>query len=137
QVAAYFGVPVPGTPPYHVRAFLMRDREKFKATGLLPDDLPLFENGYARGREVWLADQASDYYRRHLLLHEGTHAFMYTVLGGDAPTWYIEGMAELLGGHRWDGMQLTLGYFPRQRDEVPYWGRTKLLREAYARDRVN
>ena len=54
------------------------------------------------GREFWLFDQPTDYYVRHLLLHEGTHVFMVSFLGGCGPGWYMEGTAELLGTHRLD-----------------------------------
>ncbi len=57
-------------------AFVMQDREQFAALGLMPAERPEFVNGYANGWEFWLVEQPSDYYRRHLLLHEGTHAFM-------------------------------------------------------------
>ena len=57
---------------------------------------------------------------------------MNTVLGGTGPPWYMEGMAELLGTHRWKDGQLTLGYFPANRDEVPMWGRIKIVRDAFA-----
>ena len=41
---------------------------------MLPADLPAFLNGFTRQSEFWLYDQTSAYYRRHLLLHEGTQA---------------------------------------------------------------
>ena len=37
---------------------------------------------------------------------------MYTLLGHVGPPWYAEGIAELLGTHRWESGQLTLDYFP-------------------------
>ena len=49
------------------------------------------------GAELWLHDQPTAYYRRHLLLHEGTHVFMASFLGGCGPGWYMEGTAELFG----------------------------------------
>jgi len=79
---------------------LMERKERFAGIGLLPPDLPPFLNGYQRGAALWIYDQPSDYYRRHMLLHEGTHAFMRRFLGGNGPPWYSEGMAELLGTHR-------------------------------------
>jgi hypothetical protein len=112
--------------------FLIQDREKFAALKLLPEDNPEFINGYARGYELWLMDQPSDYYRRHLLLHEGTHAFMQTQLGGAGPGWYMEGMAELLGTHEWRNGRLRLNVVPASREEVPMWGRTKIIRDAVA-----
>lgn len=111
-------------------AFLIQDRDRFRALGLLPEDNPEFVNGYARDYELWLMEQPSDYYRRHLLLHEGTHAFMQTQLGGAGPGWYMEGMAELLGTHSWSDGRLKLGVMPASREDVPMWGRTKLVRDA-------
>ena len=132
QWCKYFNVPQQQVPPWHATACLMRDQARFKATGLLPRDVPAFSHGYTINDRFWLNEQPSDYYRRHLLLHEGTHAFMFTRLGSCGPTWYMEGMAELLSTHRWDGEKLLLGYFPKDRDEVPYWGRIKLIEDANA-----
>ena len=103
----------------------MTDKARFAAAGLLADNLPPFQSGYSRsdGKQFWLLEQPSDFYRRELLLHEGTHCFMFTVLKGAGPPWYKEGMAEYLGTHRWQDGRLTLGYMPRSREEVPYWRR--------------
>jgi hypothetical protein len=129
--AAYFKLPAEGVQGGWV-AYLMQDRQKFAALDLLPSDNPNFPSGYARGYELWLMEQPSDYYRRHLFLHEGTHSFMYTQLGGAGSDWYMEGMAELLGTHRWENGRLTLGVFPARKEDVPMWGRIKLIREAVA-----
>lgn len=77
-------------------------------------------------------DQPSDYYRRHLLLHEGTHAFMQSQLGGCGAPWYMEGTAELLGTHEWRHGKLKLGVMPPSRESTPMWGRVKLVRDAAA-----
>ena len=110
--------------------FLVSDREKFAALNLLPEENRDFVNGYARNYEFWLVEQPSDYYRRHLLLHEGTHAFMQTQLGGAGAGWYMEGMAELLGTHRWGDGKLELGAMPTSKEDVPMWGRIKIIRDA-------
>ena len=101
QWCRYFKVKEGDQADWHMTGFLMKDKARFVAAGLLPDDLPPFEHGYSRGHDLWLYEQPSDYYRRHLLLHEGTHGFMNTVLGGCGPPWYMEGMAEYLATHRW------------------------------------
>ena len=69
--------------------------------------------------EFWLYDQPTAYYRRHLMLHEGTHVFMVSFLGGCGPGWYMEGTAELFGTHRLDEQsgQLTLRIMPRSREK--------------------
>jgi hypothetical protein len=102
----------------------------------MPDYLPAFQNGYSWNYDLWLYDQPSDYYRRHLLLHEGTHGFMNTVLGSCGPPWYMEGIAELLATHRWKDGRLELSTMPADRSEVPMWGRIKIIRDAYAERRA-
>jgi hypothetical protein len=134
QWAAYFDMPTARVRDAQWLGFLVKDRTKFAALDLMPAERPDFLTGYARGSEFWLLDQSSDYYRRHLLLHEGTHAFMQAKLGGAGAPWYMEGMAELLGTHEWRNGKLTLGVMPRHRDDVPMWGRIKLIRDAVAAD---
>ena len=125
----YFGITEEKTSRWRMQGFLMQDRAKFVALDLLPETKPNFANGYCQGHELWLMDQPSDYYRRHLLLHEGTHGFMYAFVGEDAPGWYMEGMAELLATHRWQQAELKLRHFPQVREETPMWGRIKFIRE--------
>lgn len=79
---------------------LVVDRDRFRAAGLLPDEVPDFANGFCWLHRFWLADQSNPDYRRHLLLHEGVHAFTTTLLKLDTPTWYTEGIAEFLATHR-------------------------------------
>ena len=130
----YFGIAEESVATWRVQSFLIGDREKFDELGLLPTDNQEFLNGFAHDRELWLVEQPSDYYRRHLLLHEGTHAFMLAHLGGAGPGWHMEGLAELLGTHRWqptDGEQpLRLGEMPGSRKNFPMWGRIKLIKDA-------
>jgi hypothetical protein len=104
-------------------------RDRFRRAGLLPDNLPHFPAGYNRGHELWIYLQDRDYYTRHLFLHEGTHAFMQWFLGSSGPPWYAEGMAEMLGLHRWQDGELELGFRPARREETEGWGRVKILRE--------
>lgn len=130
--ADYFHVDRGGLTVKRWLACLIVDRDRFAALGLMPADNPDFVNGYARDWEFWLMNQPSDYYRRHLLLHEGTHAFMQTQLHGCGAPWYMEGTAELLGTHQWRDGRLKLGVMPPDRESVPMWGRIKLVREAGA-----
>jgi hypothetical protein len=132
QWCRYFEVSPKRVADWHVLGFLMKKKAAFQRAGLLPDNLPPFANGYERNFEFWLYDQPSDYYRRHLFLHEGTHAFMNTILGACGPPWFSEGLAEMLGTHHWQDGHLTLGYMPRDRDEVPMWGRVRIIQDAVA-----
>ncbi len=135
QWCAYFGVDEKQHASWHARCYLIKVPERFRTGGLLPTDLPSFASGYTREDQIWLYDQPSAYYRRHLLLHEGTHAFMYSLVGGAASPWYFEGVAELLATHRVDHGKLTLNYFPRGPDEVPTWGRIEMVEAAQAAHR--
>jgi hypothetical protein len=136
QWCKYFGVKEGDLPAWQMTGFLMKDKARFVDAGLLPSELPPFDHGFSWNGVMWLYEQPSDYYRRHLLLHEGTHGFMNTVLGGCGPTWYMEGMAEYLATHRWHDGRLTLGYMPHNRDEVPQWGRIRLIQDAVAQRRA-
>lgn len=138
QWCAYFGVDAAKTANWKVTAYLMKDKARFDALKLIPENLPPFKNGYALGSRIWVHDQTSDYYRRHLLLHEGTHSFMFEMLGSCGPAWYMEGLAELLGTHRWDKdkRQLTLGYYPKDRKEVPGLGRVRMIHDEVAAQRA-
>jgi hypothetical protein len=136
QWCAYFGVDPVREADWQVTGCVMRDQEPFRAAGLLPGGLPPFKHGYSVGKILWINEQASDYYRAHLLLHEGTHAFVNTILGRGAPPWYMEGIAEMLGTHRWHDGRLTLGYLPASREEVPLWGRVKIVRDDFAARRA-
>ncbi len=136
QWCDYFGVDAAKHGDWRAHACLMRAPERFRVAGLLPDDLPEFNSGYTRGREIWLREQASPYYQRHLLLHEGTHAFMYELVGSACPPWYFEGVAELLATHRLEGGRLVLDSFPRSSDEVPKLGRIEMIAAALAAGHV-
>ena len=136
QWAEYFHVAPDKTADWMLWGYLINDKEKFRAAGLFPEDLPAFPNGYQRGHEFWLYEQPSAYYRRHLMLHEGTHAAMYHWLAGVGPPWYSEGMAELFGTHRWEDGKLTTRIMPQSKEETPDWGRVKLIRDAFANDRA-
>ncbi len=135
QWCAYFGINPAMLADWHIRGCLIKDikdRNVFEAVGLLPAELPPFHNGYSMDRELWLYQQQSDYYRRHLLLHEGTHGFMNEALGGSGSPWYREGMAEMSATHAYQDGQLRLGYFPARREEVPRLGRIELVQTATA-----
>jgi hypothetical protein len=136
QWCKYFGVNATRHADWRVTGCLMKDKSLFKRLKLLSDVLPPFDNGFSYNYDLWIYDQSTDYYRRHLLLHEGVHSFMHTLLGAAGPAWYREGMAELLGTHHWNDGELTLGYFPARRDEVPMWGRIKIVRDAFAAHRA-
>ena len=132
----YFGLEPGQHAGWQVRGFVIKDKPLFRRLGLLPDFLPPFPNGFSADREFWVYEQPSDYYRAHLVLHEGTHCLMNNLLGGCGPPWYMEGVAELLATHRWQQGKLRLHAFPARRDEVPMWGRIKFIRDGFAARRA-
>lgn len=119
-------------PKEKLKLLLFRDRSKMEQLGLIDSSLPPFPYGYQRGPNMYVAEPPSAYYRRHLVLHEGTHWFMETFLGGYGPPWIAEGMAERWATHRWDGKQLKMKTIPENRDDYPFWGRFRFVREQMA-----
>jgi len=132
----YFAVNPASVESWKMTGYIMKRPDTFAALGLLPDSLPPFQNGYALGNQLWVHDQPTAYYLRHLLLHEGTHAFMQAHLHGMGPPWYSEGIAELMGTHRWRDGQLRLRYFPTGHEQVPHWGRIKIVRDEFEAGRA-
>lgn len=130
QWCRYFGAEEKTVKFWRVSASIILDQKHFERAGLFPADMPQFLAGYQRGDGIWVYAQQGDYYTRHLLLHEGTHAFMNQFLGGLPAPWYAEGMAELIGLNQWRDGKLTIGHGVTGRDEVPFWGRVALIRKA-------
>jgi hypothetical protein len=121
------------------RAFgcLVVDRERFRAAGLLPATIPEFPHGFCDWNRFWLMDQSNPAYRRHLLLHEGVHAFTLTVRGLDTPEWYTEGIAEFLATHRLERDARGVERFvptplPVRKSDVEQLGRIETLRRLAA-----
>lgn len=127
-----FEVPQVPLPKEKIKLLLFRDRSKMEQLGLIDTSLPPFPYGYQRGANLYVAEPPSPYYRRHLVLHEGTHWFMETFLGGYGPPWIAEGMAERWATHRWNRGKLQLRTIPENRDDYPYWGRFRFIREQLA-----
>jgi len=116
---------------------LVVDRERFRAAGLLPDSIPPFVNGFCDRNRFWLLDQSNPAYRRHLLLHEGVHAFTLTLRGLATPVWYNEGIAEYLATHRLDrepegGLRFASTPIPSRAEDVEQLGRIEKLQELEA-----
>lgn len=125
----------PAADDWRMTGRLLRDRnsrQAFHNAGLLTDDTPDFRNGWSKGADLWMYDQPTAYYRRHLLLHEGTHGFGESLLGGSGPPWFMEGAAELIATHEWRDGRLATGWFPIEKSKVDGWGRIKLVRDAIA-----
>ena len=136
QWADFFSVDLDQLQDWHVTACIMRDSQRFSNYRLLPSDLPKFLHGIQRGNRIWVREQETNYYRRHLLLHEGTHAVMNRVYGRVGPVWYREGIADLLATHSFHDGKLRLNLFPDNRKQLENSGRIHLLREQVAKGDV-
>jgi len=125
----HFGVDPADHAGWRACGSLVVDRETFRAAGLLPVDgsVPDFVNGFCDRNRFWLAEQSNPAYRRHLLLHEGVHAFTLTVKAADPPPWYTEGIAEYLATHRLDAGRLVPTPIPRRAADVEQLGRIEAL----------
>lgn len=134
----YFGELPPnreGTP-YQMTGYVIDDPQRFVAAGMLPEGPPMFRFGRHIGAEFWMNKMNSDYYRRHLLIHEATHCFMTTMPRQYPPRWYLEGMAEYFGTHRLhpDGT-VAFGVTPDASDAFPGLGRIELIRQELVQNR--
>lgn len=121
---------------WRVRAYLIDDEARFRQAGLIPDNVPEFPFGYTLDDRVWVRIQPSEYYTRHLLLHEGAHALAFQIFGGAGPTWYMEGTAEMLATHTGTGANILINQLPTSRGQVPYWGRFKRIGELREADQI-
>jgi hypothetical protein len=139
----YFSIDKKRAKQWKMRAFIIENKDRFQKAGLFPDSLPPFPAGFQFGRDMWVYVQSGPYYTRHLLLHEGCHAFMEWFLDGWGSPWYSEGMAEKLGLHHWisggskNGLaeaDLKLDFAVTDKSQVPYWGRINLIKKDLERD---
>ncbi|MGI9178202.1 MAG: hypothetical protein ACR2IT_10145 [Pirellulales bacterium] len=132
----HYAIPIETLPRWRAFGCLVVDRERFRAAGLLTDDTPEFANGFCDRHRFWMMDQSNPAYRRHLLLHEGVHAFTITVRDLAAPAWYAEGIAEYLATHRLDAdgdaMRFVATPIPDRASDVEQLGRIERLHELRA-----
>lgn len=131
---AHYGLADATAHGWRACGMLMSDRDRFRAAGLLPDDgsIPDFANGFCDRNRFWLDDQSNPAYRRHLLLHEGVHAFTFTLRRLAAPSWYTEGIAELLATHRLDEGRFVATPIPKRAGDVEQLGRIEVIRRLRA-----
>ncbi len=122
---------------FQLTGYLMGDTQTFIASGLLPEEFQSLQHGQHRGLEFWMYDQPTEYYRRHLLLHEATHCYMMIVPSPQVPPlWYLEGMAELLGVHQFDDEgHVNFAMMPPTSESVSGFGRVELIQQMIAEGR--
>jgi hypothetical protein len=127
----YFG-PLPPDrdgKDFQMVGHIMADRGLFQEAGLIKGDAQILLEGVYRNQQFWMKDQPIDYYRRHLMVHEGVHCFM---VANPNPTnrfvWYMEGMAELFRAHQTDRDGKTrFRLFPSDRDTFGGLGWIRLV----------
>jgi hypothetical protein len=106
--AAFFGVEVSGPLEVYVDA----DADSFYATlARAGIGEPEGAGGYydPGSGDAFLFRQPTVYYSRVLFLHELTHQYQdHAGAMSGLPFWYVEGLAESLGRHHWDGECLEL-----------------------------
>ena len=122
-------IPIANANQWPLTIHWIGDRKLFEQAGLL-DGTPPFDDGFQLADKIFFVEQPSEYYRRHLLLHEATHWVMYRAFGGGGSPWFMEGMAETEATHRLSNGILQLAVIPSDPVEVPHWGRFKRLRSA-------
>jgi hypothetical protein len=137
---SYFGPMPPARDgsEYQMTGYIMGEKDRFLAAGMLPERaLESLVHGIHRGAEFWMYEQEYDYYRRHLMIHEGTHCFMMVLPGKRPPVWYLEGMAEYFGTHRLnDDGTAEFGVMPDDPAEFVGFGRVEMIRTAIDEGRV-
>ena len=121
---------------FQISGFLIRDLALFREHDLVPEGL-ILEHGRHLRNEFWMREQATDYYRRHLLLHEATHCFMTYAPSVNAPVWYLEGMAEHFATHHIDRQQRAqFCVMPTSAREFSGFGRIQTIRQDAAEGKV-
>jgi hypothetical protein len=88
-------------------------------TGMKDDGIlqpPASAGGYfdPTTRTAYLYRQPTIYFTRVLALHEAAHQFQLLGRAQNAspPSWYVEGIAEYISRHDWDGSCIRLGALP-------------------------
>jgi hypothetical protein len=128
EYCRFFGVDPKHCTTWHMRGCLIDDVEKFRAADLL-GPFPTQLNGYSVDDRLWVLEQKSDYFRRHLILHEGVHGFMNFMFGSCGPEWYMESTAEYLATHRWENGRLELGIMPENTGALSGRRRIEILKD--------
>ena len=112
--AAWFERPFPLGSGERFKVKYFKDQPSF-AAGLAADGInaPTDAGGYfdPGTKTAYLYRQGNPYYSHVLLLHEATHQYHHLsrIKVPSLPFWYMEGHAEYLARHDWDGRCVRLG----------------------------
>ncbi len=117
QFAEFFGAEPELADGVKLDVFFGATQQSFftrlKAAGITPPKAGGYYSPKTRVAYLWR--QPTIYNTRCLLIHEATHQFHFLskTRNRSVPmTWYVEGLAEYLGRHHWDGEELRLGELP-------------------------
>jgi len=122
--------PSPSGVPFQAVGCLMSDTKRFQTAGLVPNTVLDMRHGEQKGYRFWARDQKTDYYRRHLILHEFVHAYMtIDTIQDDVPNrWFMEGAAEFFATHLDSENPPSFGIIPTSFDGFEGWGRISVIR---------
>jgi hypothetical protein len=129
QTLMFEGAPEPARLPLRVKVF--RDAAAFRA-GLSADGIASVgeAGGYYEpsNETAYLYVQPTRYYTQVLLVHEAVHQIHdLTRTASSLPFWYIEGIAEALSRHDWDGRCAHLAARPLlSQEDTPLDAQTEL-----------
>ena len=117
QLKKFFGAEPELTDGQKLQVYFGATQQSFfarlKADGINPPKAGGYYSPKTRVAYLW--KQPTIYNTRSLLIHEATHQFHYLAKTRNRSvpmTWYVEGLAEYLGRHQWDGEILALGQLP-------------------------
>ncbi len=106
-------------------AFVIDSPIRFEHVGLMPGEKIGLLHGLQLGNRVWLRQQESEYYLRHLFVHEAIHRRMMEQSDSQSSgtLWWHEGSAELWATHDFDSTtgETRFGVVPAVRDRFPGW----------------
>lgn len=125
---------------FQITGCIISDVKRFQSAGLMPAESFTFSHGRHLNYQFWCYSQKSDYYLRHLALHEFTHCFMTCESGliNIPPLWYIEGMAEYFATHQIaKAGAATFGILPASFAGYEGWGRISELNRVFPRGQTN
>ena len=132
---------------------LINAAERFTNAGFMPDPDFTIRHGRHLGYRFWCFNPDTEYYRRHLALHEFVHCFMMCEHGMQniPPLWYTEGIAEFYATHQIKYVapsaetvaekpakaeSYRFGVLPSSVGEFPGWGRISEIRRSFRSEPV-
>ena len=93
--------------------------KKLVEYGVVPSDGAMIGSGgfyHPESNVIFVWRQPTDYYARHVVLHEVVHWYCLQLLGeryGKMPLWLCEGLADFAASHTWDSQILHTMRMPR------------------------